>query len=353
MISKPGTGEPAPCITQADISTIIDSGQSGHISSIDWMRLTGQESDTKTALRIFSDHFPDPLDSGHGFGKFRRLLQASDTPALFASGNVNGGSWLVELSGEVCQSLTTPGVMRFVKDLQRACPTITATRVDVAVDLAGDVTTAIADLKESIQTNDCTPNGRKFDPRRTTRGDVQLSDGFYVGSRQSRQFLRVYDKGLETKCFPRGRWIRWEVQFNKEASPYVLGQLLRSHDQDALCSLAQGFYTNVDGPGRKTWLRLGDTPQAVPAIKKVRSGDGFINNFKRCSAPTVVQAAARLQTDPYDLARELGIFDVDPSTLNRSPERERVVRDIVLMYSEEADADRPDQPNPDLDVAPF
>ena len=353
MISKPGADEPAPCITQADISTIIDSGQSGHISSIDWMRLTGLESDTKSALRVFSKHFPDPIDSGHGFGKFRRLLQASDSPALFASENVNGGSWLIELSGEVCQSITTPGLMRFIQDLIKTCPGITATRIDIATDLVGNVSTAINDLKESIQANDCTPNGRKFDPRSTTRGDVQLSNGFYVGSRQSRQFLRVYDKGLETKSHPAGHWIRWEVQFNKEAAPFVLGQLLRSHAQDSLCSLAQGFYSNVDGPGRTTWLRLGDSPQAVPALKKVRSGDGFINNFKRCSAPTIVQVAARLQTDPYDLARELGIFDVDPSTLNRSPERERVVRDIVLMYSEDADADRPDQPNPNLDVAPF
>lgn len=353
MISVPDRPDPAPCNTQGDICEIIDSGSSGHIGSVDWLRLSGPEADTEKALRVFSKYFPDPLDTGHGFGKYRSLHQASDSTAMFCSQNVNGGSWLIELQGDVCQTLTTPTLIKFYRELQEASPDVSATRLDIAIDLVGDVSQSIDALQESIESNAVLPGGRLLDPRAPSKpGSDYVGHGFYVGSHKSRMFLRVYDKGLQTKSRPKGDWIRWEVQFNKESAPWVLSQLLVSSSQDSLCSLAQGFFKNVDGPGRETWLRLGDEPTQVPTIKRLRTGDGFVANFKRISAPTIIQAAERLQTDPYELARAFQLFDAPPETLKRSPERERVVRDICLWYCEILDGSRPNQPDSDLPVAP-
>ncbi len=51
----------------------------------------------------------------------------------------------------------------------------------------------------------------------------------YVGSRSSRQFLRVYNKGVESGGQTDS--IRWELEFKKEAAEIVSGRLVGEHWQ--------------------------------------------------------------------------------------------------------------------------
>ena len=332
MISRHRTTEPPACITGADISRIIDTSQSGRFCSVDWIRLTGPPETQNLARSIADSTFGTHEDQGHGFGKYGRHSINPDSGSIFLQNNISGDSWQLELSGSACQWKGTPGLIELLKTMRTKARS-TLTRLDLAVDLFGNVEHSIDHLTESVQNGLVSPGNRQCDPRCTTSGNRITSHGLYVGSRNSRWMLRLYDKGLETKSRPKGEWVRWELECHQETADSA-AQLLEAVPTSAqISSLAAGFFTCVNGPGRDLWLRLSEDTTTVSPPKKKRSGAGFLEyQVGRNTAPTICEAARRVGIDPYDFARALNMFDCPE--VRRSPEREGVVRDLVLMYAE-------------------
>lgn len=332
MIVSQSTIQPPACITGADNSRNTDSDQSGRICSIDWIRLTGPQETQNLARSIAETSFGTLEDQGHGFGKYGRQFINPDSGIMFLQDNVNGGSWQLEVSGSSCSWKGTPGLIELLKTMRTRTES-TITRLDVAVDLIGNVEHAIDHLTESVKNGLVSPGNRQCDPRCTTSGDRVTSHGLYVGSRSSRWFLRLYDKGLETKSRPKGEWVRWEVECHAETADTAAQLLEAVPTDDQIASIASGFFVRVDGPGKEIWVRLGEEVRTLPATKKKRTGLGFLQfQVGRNTAPTICEAARRVGVDPYEFARALDMFNCPE--IKRSPEREGVVRDLVLMYAE-------------------
>jgi hypothetical protein len=53
---------------------------------------------------------------------------------------------------------------------------------------------------------------------------------FYTGSRASQRLGRLYDKGVESKTLPPGRWWRWEVEFKAESAVALADAADRAED---------------------------------------------------------------------------------------------------------------------------
>jgi DNA relaxase NicK len=334
IIPSAGLSPPAS-IRGGHFSPNPPHSQISHIASIDWLSLTGPEATTKSALETFSKYFPDPIDQGHGFSCHNRFLLASDSDAKFAFENVNGGSWLAVIPGEACQKLGNETLREYLLELHQTSPGVSASRVDLAIDLQGPCHSVIDDLETSIRERHVVPSNRGLDSRSPVNPDgTQQGRGFYVGSRQSRQYLRVYDKGLQTKSKPAGEWVRWEVQYNAEAAPFVLAQLLQSVEVDKLRTIAAGFFSRVEGPGEAIWDSLAESTTQIPTIQRTRTADGFLENVKRNTAPTIALTAHTLGIDPYEYARSVGLFDLDPHEIKPNSRRTKIARDLVLMYAE-------------------
>lgn len=332
MITKHRTSSPQPCNTGADISGICDSDQSGRFCSIDWIRLTGTPETQDLARLLTEEAFGSLEDQGHGFGKYSRQFIAPESGAMFLQDNINGGSWMLEISGSCCVWKGTFDLIDFLKTMRTKTQS-TLTRFDLAIDLHGNAEQYIDQFTESVQNGSVTPSNRQCDPRLVTSGDRVTAHGLNVGSRSSRWYLRIYDKGLETKSKPKGEWVRWELECHAETADSA-AQLVEAVPTSAqIASIAAGFFTSVDGPGRDFWLRLSEDIRTIPPPKKKRTGAGFLEyQVGRNTAPTICEAARRLEVDPYDFARTMRIFECPQ--IRRSPEREAVVRDLVLMYAE-------------------
>ena len=319
--------------TGADIFQHATQRLSGRFCSIDWLNVTGPECTYPATRKIVQSEFGDLQDCDHGTKTYRRRADQPESGAVLHADNINGGSWGLMLSGDSCQWKGTPGLMSLMSKL-RSTGEVTVTRFDVAVDLFGCSPTSIDDLTASVINGQVSPRNRQCDPRAPVSGGKLVGKSVYVGSRSSRQFLRFYDKGLQTKERPEGEWLRWELELKDSAAEFSCRIVESDHSDETIAALAAGFFARVDGPGRDVWLRLGKETLSIPAPKKKRSGMGFIEyQIRRNTAPTIIEAAKRLGMDPYEFAAEMKLFD-EVKEIKRSPERESVVRDLVAMYAE-------------------
>lgn len=60
-------------------------------------------------------------------------------------------------------------------------------------------------------------------------GRVRTGDTLYVGSRNSNQFGRFYDKGLQTKTAEPNKWFRYEVEYKSGAALQVAREAIELH----------------------------------------------------------------------------------------------------------------------------
>lgn len=75
-------------------------------------------------------------------------------------------------------------------------------------------------------------NGRPASRRLIVSGDGGST--FYTGSRASERMGRLYDKGVESRTLPPGRWWRWEVEFKGAAALAAARAATSSADPCAL-----------------------------------------------------------------------------------------------------------------------
>lgn len=87
-------------------------------------------------------------------------------------------------------------------------------------------------------------------------------DTLYVGSRQSAQFGRFYDKGLQQGSAPQGKWLRYEIEYKDKAAgqvakaacvlnPGQLGEFIKVgvYDWFLKRAIVPAFLPETDTPG--------------------------------------------------------------------------------------------------------
>ena len=325
---------PHPSNTGADNSKNSDSDQSGHIGSIDYLRLTGPKESAIKAMRTAAVRVGGFEDTGRATKHYRRLWLSPDGETQFLVDNYNGGNWQLEMKGQVCQQLGREAILALYRELESGVCKPKCTRIDLAVDLIGDCHEMLTDLRTSHKSKQVKPPV-SIDSRCPEYSDGSLiGDSIYFGSVSSRWFVRIYDKGLQTKTRAQGEWIRWELECQKDAAPGALLEVLKGDCDKSIAPIVKGFFQSIEGPGKKHWERLGEDWLRIQAPKKARSGQGFIDfQCQKNTAPTLNLAAQELGMDVYEFAAEMGVFDLQGPP-KRSYERERVVRDLVMMYNE-------------------
>ncbi|MDA9207342.1 replication initiation factor domain-containing protein [Octadecabacter sp.] len=173
------------------------------------------------AIRFFEDNsmrFGTPTSGGRGYGNGLPFFVGNDNEAVgfVASGSTTGGMPNVTIKGGhgLCASLAP--------EFQRAFPGVRATRIDVCLDLIGEEES----FEDLLDMSEMFARARKkmAKPQLHDVDDEKLGRTFYLGSRESSVFLRVYEKGkaenaklakagMEESANP--NWIRIELQHQK------------------------------------------------------------------------------------------------------------------------------------------
>jgi hypothetical protein len=95
-----------------------------------------------------------------------------------------------------------------------------ATRLDVAVDVRGSGLSIIERMQASCRAKELC-GARRFEPKEVMGQRGLVAWGCNIGQRGkdgSGRYVRCYDKGLETKTAPVGRWVRYEVEFSDDCA---------------------------------------------------------------------------------------------------------------------------------------
>lgn len=153
--------------------------------------------------------------------------------------NENEEKYLINMSGQACREyelLSGHDFVHFFSLMSHLYPVYT--RLDIAVDIYNNIfNTSI--FRNAVYNEQCLTRLKKWGIRQegniVTGNKVLTMDSFYLGGKNSRYFINVYDKkleradkGLDVSALT---WTRLEVRFKDEyAEQMVKGILLNSDD---------------------------------------------------------------------------------------------------------------------------
>lgn len=126
------------------------------------------------------------------------------------------------------------------------------TRLDICSDLYFTSPVPRLAHKAYVQSSHTrTSNGRPPGRRLIVSGDGGST--FYTGSRASQRMGRLYDKGVESKTLPPGRWWRWEIEFKAESANALLDALVRAPDREYFCAATVASFFRKRCAVAPTW----------------------------------------------------------------------------------------------------
>lgn len=181
---------------------------------IDWLSVTAVPDcvdDVSDLLEMWSPRSEwISIGPGGGYGQRFKLPNG----VRLELDRRDSGRFRVDVPGAACATLGSERVHQLG---QTAGMGGTFTRVDVRMDLRGDSVSLVDDLAASCRAGQLR-GVRSFQlwPIFNADGVRMEGDGVSLGRYGSVRLIRVYDKGLETGLFPRGTWVRWEVQLREE-----------------------------------------------------------------------------------------------------------------------------------------
>lgn len=181
--------------------------------SIDWLRMSGPRSQRHEALNLLQAYLGSAT-----YGKGRHFLNAG---YRFGAGGVYFDAdeelrydhCIVDLPATLCAEFTIDQLRNAMTELLMLGFKIT--RVDVALDIF-TMSDLIDNVYQSCMNGELC-RARRFEPKYEQSGASVTAHGCNIGRRGkdgSGRYLRVYDKGLETKQSEQGTWIRWEAELS-------------------------------------------------------------------------------------------------------------------------------------------
>lgn len=213
----------------------------GMFASIDWLEFTAfnfQWYDViSELLGLDSEEF---TDTGHGGGGYTYMLRCNfaDIRVLFGGRDEETTKKMgvhVTIPGEGCRALfsrVSPDVL--LSELLSWDESVQITRLDLALDNIGDIYFYPRELKWFYDEGLVKSRWRNWELIQSGKlGKEDLTgDTFYLGSRTSELFCRVYDKTLERIAaddvdVPQN-WIRWELVCKHDRAQVAAQQLVRS-----------------------------------------------------------------------------------------------------------------------------
>jgi len=146
---------------------------------------------------------------------------------------------VVDLPGAAMSEISMSDAVDLLGDLLRLG--FKATRLDIAVDLYC-APSLIEKVTQSCMNGELC-RAKKFRPQHVQSGKDVTGYGCNIGDRGkmgSGRYLRVYDKGLETKEREQGHWVRWEAELSSEPANEACKALALNDDAVAV-GIAHAF----------------------------------------------------------------------------------------------------------------
>lgn len=205
--------------------------------SIDWLTVTAKDDERASTLWDLGNRLCDA--SGH---------EQEPTTRWHAHGYVgfSGSHWSFgqRLDG-VCLRLSGP------KSSEHWLEALTAaencSRIDLAVDTQFDPVMPSLVQQLYVKSSHTVVHGGR-PPMRRLVADTNGGATCYFGSRASERFARVYDKGVESKTQPKGRWFRWELEAKDGwARALAAGMLAAERPAIALRATVAAFFRRRAG----------------------------------------------------------------------------------------------------------
>lgn len=191
--------------------------------SIDWLRLRGHKGRNHEVMQVLSKFFGDS-EPGRGryyYGKAERF----EAGAVLLWDEERDDS-LIDLAGSVLGTLEAWEVIELVRILFRHGYSH-ATRVDVAIDFRGKDLRLVQSVMQACENGELT-GSRSFEFFNQNCGRKGLTVRIgRRGKHGSGRFVRVYDKGLETKECEANEWHRYEAEFSKDVADQALRWILQ------------------------------------------------------------------------------------------------------------------------------
>lgn len=192
---------------------------------IDWLRVTGPRERLHQICKIMSAFFGEGMDGNRG-GFFQSHSIKYGSAVVYYNLTVNPERkqhTIVEIPGQMLAELVDEQVQQLTYQLLgEGCR---STRCDVAIDLYDHP--ELVDLAASEYRNHKLVGAKRIlhivqetsgkTTGKTLNVGVRGKDG-------SGRYLRIYDKGLETKTEIEGEWIRWEVEFTDDCATEFVNQ---------------------------------------------------------------------------------------------------------------------------------
>lgn len=182
-------------------------------SGLDWLTVTSTAWNSgNVLLDIYSSHKVgnDRSTPLYGFECLR------DEEGLTWGRRPMDGRYILIAPGEVAQKIF----------LKLAPLPVKVTRIDLACDVW--LTTPRDQVTQSARVplspaHDSRIKATLVTGRKGTTRE-KAGDTLYLGARQSTQFGRMYDKGLQQRTQPAGKWFRYEVEYKAAAARQIATQ---------------------------------------------------------------------------------------------------------------------------------
>jgi len=224
--------------------------------SIDWVRVTGPGCTKDQAARVLERHFGELVETRRGQFFRRASWRYALGVGLHFGENSKAGHvvpddqthYTVEVPGQACRALGTPGVVELLRDL--ALLGCRATRIDGAIDYHQGIGSHLLQAMYDAQNNGEIIRKPKWrwiesEPRPGVKACTAE-----LGSRQSRYKGRCYDKGLEQSPMTahQGQWVRFEVEHTSEgcAAQQYMMDILRAKPGQVERAIAGGVLGAFD-----------------------------------------------------------------------------------------------------------
>ena len=247
--SPTGKGDsPASVIRRANGQT----QPNGPTVCVDWLRMRGSWVTRHKAIRLLESFFGE---SQPGKGRFfLNSGQRFSTGGIFFDEGCekNSQHTVIEIPGSLLAELESIDLVHQLVYELRAIG-CSAIRCDIAIDFR-DQPNLIQTIESSCDAGNLT-GAKCFDVISGNSGRHKTGYTVNIGKRGSYgsgRFLRVYDKGLQTKTEEPGAWVRWEAELSQDCAQQFIEAFDAADDLYEVClSHAFGVVDFRDDPGKK------------------------------------------------------------------------------------------------------
>lgn len=337
----------------------------GMLASIDWLEFTAfnfQWYDViSELLGLDSEEF---TDTGHGGGGYTYMLRCNfaDIRVLFGGRDEETTKKMgvhVTISGQGCRALfsrVSPDVL--LSELLSWDESVQITRLDLALDNIGDIYFYPRELKEYYDDGLVKSRWKNWELVQSGKnGQKELTgDTFYLGSRTSEMFCRVYDKTLERIAnkdteVPE-HWVRWELVCKHDRAQAAAEQLNKSGFAlgEVMFGILSNYFTllkeNPNDSHKERWETderwanfLGDVQpiRLFRVLRKEKTMDDKVEWIKKQAGPTISAIMQVYGTDWFELNIGLNRWRANKSlehlTIQAAKELEAFRREVNEFWS--------------------